>query len=358
MQLFVSYTKEDELKVRQLVEGLRLLRHEVWLDEELTGGQAWWNAILDRIRSSDAFVFALSPTAVDSQACMREREYAVELGKPVLPVMVERLAPELLPPDLAVVQLVDFTSSRQEVAFLLARAVSMLSPSPPPPDPLPTPPPVPLSYLSDLSRRVHAPTLTLDEQLALTARLKAALQRTAERMPAIELVRKLQQREDLYYAAAKELQPLSSLIDSFRSDAEQSMSEDIEDSSKDRQEAVPYSQPSEPHSATDIKQEWQVEVLRKDDQNRSLSITRQDSNQITYETVTSKTPNFERLSINEQVVEETKPWSAWKSDWEFIITDGDDTLPVKIHVSRTTWAARITFFSLIVQNRQIYQDSG
>ena len=35
---------------------MRRARHEVWVDEELTGGQSWWDTILGTIRGADLFV--------------------------------------------------------------------------------------------------------------------------------------------------------------------------------------------------------------------------------------------------------------------------------------------------------------
>lgn len=42
-QVFISYARSDAERVDTLVEGLRQLRYDAWVDEELTGGQAWWD---------------------------------------------------------------------------------------------------------------------------------------------------------------------------------------------------------------------------------------------------------------------------------------------------------------------------
>jgi TIR domain len=208
MLIFVSYARRDHPAVRSLAERLRLLHHEVWLDDELTGGQVWWDRILASIRDCDVLLFAVSPGALESEACSLERQYAAALGKPVLPVMVETVPSDLLPPDLAVVQVVDYATPGEEAAFRMFAALSVLPPAAPLPEPLPEPPRVPISYLSDISRRVHGPSLTLDEQLALVARLKLALQRSEDRQATLGLLAKLRQRDDLYYVAARELDQL------------------------------------------------------------------------------------------------------------------------------------------------------
>ena len=58
--IFVSYARQDQDKVRQIVEGFRVLEHSVWFDEGLVGGEEWWDEILHRIRGCDVFVQVIS----------------------------------------------------------------------------------------------------------------------------------------------------------------------------------------------------------------------------------------------------------------------------------------------------------
>ena len=59
--LFVSYSNIDRDKIAVVLGDLRALGHDVWLDEQLSGGQLWWDEILGRIRACDAFLFLLHP---------------------------------------------------------------------------------------------------------------------------------------------------------------------------------------------------------------------------------------------------------------------------------------------------------
>ena len=205
MDLIISYTSADRESIRPLIEGLHRLGHSVWFDQELSGGQAWWDTILERIRACDALLVTLSPAMLDSEACAREANYARALGRPILPVMIRRVLPELLPPWLAALQIVDFTQPGDRAAFELIGALSKLSPAKPLPDPLPPPPAVPVSYLSDLSERVVAPKLDLDEQLSLVGKLKPGLGRPREREAVLEIIRRFRSRDDLYLTPAQEL---------------------------------------------------------------------------------------------------------------------------------------------------------
>ncbi|MEX5719003.1 TIR domain-containing protein [Geodermatophilus maliterrae] len=205
LSLFMSYARADLEAVRMVQEGIETLRHQVWIDRRLDGGQDWWDEILARIRACDAMIIAVSPTLLESDAAAKERTYARQLGKPLLPVLVAPVITDLLPPDLASLQLVDYTQVTQLNAFQLAAALSRLRPPPPLPQPLPPAPVVPVSYLTGLADQVRAPTLSLEDQLSLVAVLRVSLRRPREHDAALELLRTLHRRRDLYYATWHEL---------------------------------------------------------------------------------------------------------------------------------------------------------
>jgi hypothetical protein len=98
MNLFLSYTSDDREKLKPLLEGLHKLKYSVWFDQDLSGGQQWWDAILQRIRESDAVLLTVSPARAESDACGREIDYARLVGRPILPVMIDAVRPEFLPP--------------------------------------------------------------------------------------------------------------------------------------------------------------------------------------------------------------------------------------------------------------------
>ena len=51
MAVFVSYSSRDRALLDGLLVALRRGREQVWLDEELTGGETWWRTILEQIRA-------------------------------------------------------------------------------------------------------------------------------------------------------------------------------------------------------------------------------------------------------------------------------------------------------------------
>ena len=64
--VFISYARRDAVPVAALADDLGEFGYTVWLDREVSGGQHWWDRILDQIRTCDVFVFALSPAGLDS----------------------------------------------------------------------------------------------------------------------------------------------------------------------------------------------------------------------------------------------------------------------------------------------------
>ena len=124
MNVFISYSAQSRDTVKALAEDIRALDHRVWFDQELVGGHTWWDRILEEIRSSEVFVFALTAEALDSVPCRLECGYAASLGKTILPVMIaDGVSPDMLPPALSSVQYVDYRASDRKAAFALVKAL-------------------------------------------------------------------------------------------------------------------------------------------------------------------------------------------------------------------------------------------
>lgn len=88
MAVFVSYSTRDGVAVNKLAQDLQDADEQVWIDQRLAGGEAWWRAILEQIRSCDVFIFALSQNSIQSKPCQAELDYARALGLPILPVQI------------------------------------------------------------------------------------------------------------------------------------------------------------------------------------------------------------------------------------------------------------------------------
>lgn len=109
MRLFVSYAHVDKFNVDNwLVRNLHDASYDVWTDDRLLAGQDWQNQLADAISKCDALVYAMTPESIASTVCQWEVDTARNLGKPVVPVLMQARTP--IPPYLAKTQYVDFSA--------------------------------------------------------------------------------------------------------------------------------------------------------------------------------------------------------------------------------------------------------
>lgn len=171
MKLFVSYGRQDATGVEALVGDVEGAGHDAWFDRHITGGQQWWDEILERIRWCDALLFALTPDSAASRACSIELAYAVSLGKPIVPVMLRTTNVELAPDPIGVTQIVEYCEPSRKSAIALVTSLAETREAPPLPEPLPAAPAAPLSDLGPVRDRLASPSLTQAEQEQLLAQL-------------------------------------------------------------------------------------------------------------------------------------------------------------------------------------------
>jgi hypothetical protein len=118
MRIFVSYSRRTHDQVTTLIREIEDLGHTVSSDHGLVAGHVWWEQLLAQIRDCDVFLFALAPAALESPACKRECQYAYELNKVILPVVVsDGVSFNLLPPALSAIQSVDYRAQDRAAAF-------------------------------------------------------------------------------------------------------------------------------------------------------------------------------------------------------------------------------------------------
>ena len=151
MAVFISYSSRDRALVEGLLTALRRARQPAWLDEELTGGDAWWRTILEQIRDCEVFIVALSKNMLESKACQAELRYAQDLDKAILPVQIGPLDNLRINP-LAHMQVIDYRDPSIETGIELVSSVhTRRTTAKPLPDPLPEEPPIPFAYLMRLA---------------------------------------------------------------------------------------------------------------------------------------------------------------------------------------------------------------
>jgi class 3 adenylate cyclase len=209
MKVFISYSRLDEVPVGSMVSDLQRARVEVWLDDNLGGGDAWWSEILEQIRGCTVFLFALSDKSLYSKPCRAELGYARQLGLPILPVQIGELSSHRADPIFST-QLIDYRQPAASTGFALIGALQeQAARRSDLPDPLPEGPPIPYEYLQRLGASIRdAAALPATVQAQMLFELRNALTEEDD-ATVVDDIRKLlgvlRRRTDVTYPIAREI---------------------------------------------------------------------------------------------------------------------------------------------------------
>lgn len=176
-KVFVSYRSTERQHVRKLVAAIEQAGdYEVWYDQEIIGGQAWWDEILKALESAEIVVLSLSQSYLKSEACRLEMDYARRLGKAVLPVQIDpSLDYARLGQQLVSQHLLRFFPD-EERSEELKKALSAAQPGTPSSDI--SRPPAPISPLAHAQDVIESPGgLPPDEQQHIVDALRRHVRR-------------------------------------------------------------------------------------------------------------------------------------------------------------------------------------
>jgi hypothetical protein len=209
MALFISYSSQDRSTVDALTTALRRGQNQVWFDQELGGGDSWWNKILEQIRDCEVFIVALSNNWLQSKPSQSELRYARALNRPILPVRIGDVDSMRVNP-LAALQIIDYRDPTVDAGIQLVTAVHALRGKPVPlPDPLPEEPPVPFGYITRLGNQLAEKELSPQQQLQLLVELRSGLDEDGDdpsaRGDIAQLLRMLRLRHDVTYRTRSEI---------------------------------------------------------------------------------------------------------------------------------------------------------
>jgi TIR domain len=106
---FLSYSRSDEQFALRLAKDLRAGGVAMWVDQlDIRPSEHWDKAIERAVRGCRGLVVVLSPRSVASDNVADEISFAIDSGKSVLPVMIERCT---LPLRLTRMQVIDATGN-------------------------------------------------------------------------------------------------------------------------------------------------------------------------------------------------------------------------------------------------------
>ncbi|MBW0015674.1 sensor domain-containing protein [Mycobacterium sp.] len=222
MAVFVSYSSQDRSALDALLAALRRGQQQVWFDQELGGGDAWWAKICEQIRSCDVFIIALSNNWLRSKPSQAELRYAQALGRPILPVRIGAVDSMRVNP-VATLQIIDYRDPSVEAGIQLVTAVHALQAKPQPlPDPLPEEPPVPFGYITRMGNVLAEKELSPQQQLQLLVELRSGLEEDGDdpsaRSDIAQLLRMMRLRHDVTYRTRTEIDNALASLESAESD--------------------------------------------------------------------------------------------------------------------------------------------
>jgi hypothetical protein len=173
VQLFISYARVDKAVADDLVADAHALGHSAFYDRDLTGGQRWWEALLDQIQAAEVFVPVLSDDYRGSEACRAEAAWAQACGIPFLPVATTQQSPGLYEPVVAEANWVTYDPKSRDSLAVLARSLGAIPPVTPPAV-MQQRPAIPLTYLNTLEQQIRGTgSISGGDQLTLVADLRA-----------------------------------------------------------------------------------------------------------------------------------------------------------------------------------------
>jgi DNA helicase II / ATP-dependent DNA helicase PcrA len=107
----MSYSRSDWQIADQIAGHLeRLYSNDFWYDKRLIAGQLWNPVILDHIKVSKALVYLVSNESLVSAYCKQEVECAQKHGVTIIPIIVRRLDPKLIPAWLSAIHHIDVST--------------------------------------------------------------------------------------------------------------------------------------------------------------------------------------------------------------------------------------------------------
>jgi hypothetical protein len=121
IKIFISYSRIDKPFLQGFVPIVDA-EYSVWFDEQLLGGDDWWQEILHQINQCHIFIYLLSNESIQSPTCEKEYTEAKRLQKPIITILTRSNTE--IPHELRKIQYIDFSKGRDsEIIEKLHRSI-------------------------------------------------------------------------------------------------------------------------------------------------------------------------------------------------------------------------------------------
>jgi len=208
LRIFLSYAHQDRETVETLHDKLTIAHHDVWFDEELRGGQQWWEEILTRISDSDLVIFVASPDSFHSKACGLEVAWASATNRKIMPIEVRPIDVLDGPDAIQQIQVESFVNPTDDDWIRLTADIAVATRSGELPDPMPAPYPAPVVDLTAARKIVGQTSISGDEQRSLVAELKVRLPNADETAAVVAVLEQLRSYPDIVESVGDEIDDL------------------------------------------------------------------------------------------------------------------------------------------------------
>lgn len=222
LRIFLSYAHQDRELVETLHDKLTVAHHDVWFDEELRGGQKWWDEILNTIAESDLVLFVASPDSFRSKACGLEVAYAAATNREIVPIEVHPVQILDGPDAIQEVQVQAFVNPTDDDWIRLTADIVAAPRSGELPDPMPPRPPAPVVDLTSARKIVAQTEISGKEQSDVVAELRGRLPNADETEAVVAVLENLRTYPYIIESVADEIDELLRQYRTSRPDARSS----------------------------------------------------------------------------------------------------------------------------------------
>ena len=120
-EVFISYSEEDGEITQKIANTLKRESLTIWTNKtDIKAGAEFQKQINKGIEEADNLIYLISANSLRSRYCQQEIEYALANNKRIVPLLVEKIQLETIPPEILTLQFIDFTEYKNKDKYCLS----------------------------------------------------------------------------------------------------------------------------------------------------------------------------------------------------------------------------------------------